>query len=111
MKISIFLLLCFFVGTPARAADNLLQLSPHDWQKIEGDCYEKVQEDQLLAGETLELANHRIQAQIIASEFVQNLMSPSGARAQISTGESVTNPGRLNTKATVCKKVPGEKDV
>ena len=111
MKISTGLLLCFFVGTPAHAADVLLQLSPHGWQKIEGDCFEKVQDDQLKPGETLALANTRIQEQIMDSEYVQKLMLPSGARASISTGESAINPGRLITRATLCKKALGEKDV
>ena len=111
MKISTGLLLCFFVGTPARAADDLLQLSPHDWQTIEGDCYQKVQEDQLRPGETLALANTRMQAQIMDAEYVQKLMLPSGARASISTGESALNPGRLITRATLCKKALGEKHV
>ena len=62
----------------------------------------------LLAGKTLALANTRIQAQIMDSEFVQKLMLPSGARASISTGERTINPGRLITRATLCKKALGE---
>ena len=72
---------------------------------------EKVQDDQLKPGETLALANTRIQEQIIRSEFVQSLMVGEGVRAEISTGESVADPGRLTTKAKVCKKASGEKNV
>jgi hypothetical protein len=95
MKTNLLLLLSGLVAASANA-DDLLPQSPHDWQITPRGCYEKVQENQLRPGESLEVANARVKEQIMGEAFVLFWVP---ARAQPSRRRKVCSTSADSSRA------------